>query len=120
MPVYAYRCQSCGIQFERQQKFEDKPLTRCPECRKGTVRRILQPPAIVFKGSGWYATDHRSPSGQSSFRKGEAESKKTDTTTTTTTTEKAEAKKSDSTAAAETTSTAASTKKAETSTSNKN
>jgi predicted nucleic acid-binding Zn ribbon protein len=45
------------------QKFTDKPLTRCPECRKGSVRRLLQPPAIVFKGSGWYATDHRSASG---------------------------------------------------------
>jgi putative FmdB family regulatory protein len=118
MPVYAYRCQSCGIQFERQQKFEDKPLTRCPECRKGTVRRILQPPSIVFKGSGWYATDHRSPSGQSSFRKGEAENKKTETTTTT---EKAESKKSDTTAAASdtTAATTTSTKKSETAASNK-
>jgi putative FmdB family regulatory protein len=98
MPVYAYRCQSCGVQFERQQKFSDKPLTRCPECRTGTVRRILQPPAIVFKGSGWYATDHRSPSGQSSFRKGEkaeSENKKADTTATT---EKAETKKTAATA----------------------
>jgi putative FmdB family regulatory protein len=111
MPVYAYRCQSCGIQFERQQKFDEKPLTRCPECRKGTVRRILQPPAIVFKGSGWYATDHRSPSGQTSARKAESEHKKTETSTTT---EKTESKKADTTAAS-TTSTSA---KAE-STSNK-
>ena len=118
MPVYAYRCQSCGVQFERQQKFEDKPLTRCPECRKGTVRRILQPPAIVFKGSGWYATDHRSPSGQSSFRKAEkaekaeSESKKAETTAaSTTTTEKAESKKANTAAA--------STTKTETASSNK-
>ena len=115
MPVYAYKCQSCGITFERQQKFDDKPLTRCPECRKGTVRRILQPPAIVFKGSGWYATDHRSPSGQSNTRskaeKSEGEGKKAETAATT---EKTEAKKTDSTAASS--STAA---KAETSTSNK-
>jgi putative FmdB family regulatory protein len=106
MPVYAYRCQSCGVQFERQQKFEDKPLTRCPECRKGTVRRILQPPSIVFKGSGWYATDHRSPSGQTSAR---SEAKKSETTTT----EKTESKKADSTST-ETTSTTTSSKKAET------
>ncbi len=102
MPVYAYRCQSCGITFERVQKFDDKPLTRCPECRKGTVRRILQPPAIVFKGSGWYATDHRSPSGQGSFHKSESDHKKAESTTT----EKAEGKKSE-TAAASTTSTSA-------------
>lgn len=69
MPMYAYRCQSCGIQFEKQQKFTDKALTRCPECRKGTVKRLLQPSAIVFKGSGWYATDHRSASGQSAAKK---------------------------------------------------
>lgn len=69
MPMYAYRCQSCGIQFEKHQKFTDKPLTRCPECRKGTVKRLLQPSAIVFKGSGWYATDHRSASGKSAAKK---------------------------------------------------
>jgi putative FmdB family regulatory protein len=63
MPTYTYRCQSCGVEFDRVQKFNDKPLTRCPECRKGTVRRVPQATAIVFKGSGWYATDHRSPSG---------------------------------------------------------
>jgi len=103
MPVYAYRCQSCGVVFERQQKFDEKPLTRCPECRKGTVRRILQPPAIVFKGSGWYATDHRSPSGQTSARKGEGEHKKAETAATT---EKTESKKAETTAAS-TTSTSA-------------
>ncbi len=107
MPVYAYRCQSCGIEFERAQKFDDKPLTRCPECRKGTVRRILQPPAIVFKGSGWYATDHRSPSGQGSLHKAESDHKKAESTTT----EKTESKKSE-TAAASTTSTSAKTESA--------
>jgi putative FmdB family regulatory protein len=108
MPVYAYRCQSCGVQFERQQRFDEKPLTRCPECCKGTVRRILQPPAIVFKGSGWYATDHRSPSGQSSFHKGEkteSEHKKAETAATT---EKTESKKAEASTAS-TTSTSAKT-----------
>ena len=76
MPTYTYRCQSCGVQFDKIQKFSDKPLTRCPECRTGTVRRIPQPSAIIFKGSGWYSTDHRSPSGQSSMRKADGESKK--------------------------------------------
>lgn len=63
MPTYAYQCQSCGVQFEKVQKFTDKPLTRCPECRKGRVHRVVQPAAIVFKGSGWYSTDSRSASG---------------------------------------------------------
>ncbi|MCL4560988.1 MAG: zinc ribbon domain-containing protein [Chloroflexi bacterium] len=63
MPVYSYRCESCGIQFERFQKFSDQPLTRCPECGKKTLRKVYTPVGIVFKGSGFYATDNRSPSG---------------------------------------------------------
>lgn len=64
MPIYTYRCENCGVQFERQQKFSDPSLTRCPECSKKTLRKVYQPVGIVFKGSGFYATDHRSPSGQ--------------------------------------------------------
>lgn len=65
MPIYTYRCTSCGVQFDQQQKFSDAPLTRCPECSKKTLQKVFQPVGIVFKGSGFYATDHRSPSGQS-------------------------------------------------------
>jgi putative FmdB family regulatory protein len=65
MPIYTYRCESCGVQFERQQKFSDPPLTRCPECSKKSLRKVYTPVGIVFKGSGFYATDHRSPSGNS-------------------------------------------------------
>jgi putative FmdB family regulatory protein len=64
MPIYTYRCSSCGVQFDQQQKFSDSSLTRCPECRKNTLHKVFQPVGIVFKGSGFYATDHRSPSGQ--------------------------------------------------------
>ncbi len=63
MPVYTYRCESCGVQFEQTQKFSDAPLTRCPECGKKELRKVYTPVGIVFKGSGFYATDHRSPSG---------------------------------------------------------
>ncbi len=101
MPVYAYRCQNCGVQFEVTQRFNDKPLTRCPECRKGTVRRILQPPAIVFKGSGWYATDHHSPSGQTSLHKTDGESKKTEAASE----KKGESKKAEAASTASTTTT---------------
>ena len=65
MPVYTYRCQNCGVQFEKTQKFNDLPLARCPECRRGKVTRLLQTPNIVFKGSGWYATDQRLAEGGS-------------------------------------------------------
>ena len=64
MPIYTYRCDNCGVQFERHQKFDEQPLTRCPECSKKTLQKVFQPVGIVFKGSGFYATDHRSPSGQ--------------------------------------------------------
>lgn len=67
MPVYTYRCENCGIQFEANQKFTDSPLTRCPECGKKSLRKVYQPVGIIFKGSGFYATDNRSPSGASRF-----------------------------------------------------
>ena len=66
MPVYTYRCDSCGIQFERQQSFHDAPLQICPECRKKSVKRVITPTRVIFKGSGFYATDHKSPSGDTS------------------------------------------------------
>lgn len=71
MPIYTYRCEDCGVQFERNQKFSDAPLTRCPECGKKSLRKVYLPVGIVFKGSGFYATDHRSPSGARSGAHGE-------------------------------------------------
>ncbi len=62
MPLYAYRCDNCGVEFERTQKFTDKPIKRCPECNKSAARRVIQTSGIVFKGSGWYKTDSRSSS----------------------------------------------------------
>jgi putative FmdB family regulatory protein len=64
MPIYAYQCENCGVQFEKQQSFSDQPLVRCPECGKRALKKVYQPVGIVFKGSGFYATDHHSPSGQ--------------------------------------------------------
>ena len=78
MPVYTYRCENCGVRFERLQGFNDPVLTRCPECNKKSLRKVYTPVGIVFKGSGFYATDHRSPSG-SSERSSERSSKATDT-----------------------------------------
>lgn len=74
MPVYTYRCSNCGVQFDQQQSFSDAPLVRCPECGKKTLKKVYQPVGIVFKGSGFYATDHHSPSGQS-VKKEEKEGK---------------------------------------------
>jgi putative FmdB family regulatory protein len=69
MPLYVYRCENCGVQFDQRQQFTDPPLVTCPECGDDALRKLYQPVGIVFKGSGFYATDHRSPSGKSSSAK---------------------------------------------------
>lgn len=76
MPIYTYRCENCGVQFDRKQRFDDDPLVRCPECEKDTLHKVFMPVGIVFKGSGFYATDHRSPSGQTG--RGRSENKSDD------------------------------------------
>ncbi len=75
MPIYTYRCENCGVQFDQTQKFSDPPLSKCPECGKKTLKKVYQPVGIVFKGSGFYATDHRSPSGASRFASDKKEEK---------------------------------------------
>lgn len=66
MPMYTYRCEACGVEFDHRQGFEEPMLERCPECEALALRRVYRPVGIVFKGSGFYATDHRSPSGNTS------------------------------------------------------
>lgn len=66
MPVYTYRCSSCGVQFERHQFFHDAPLKTCPECKKKSLKKVITPTKVIFKGSGFYATDHKSSSGSKS------------------------------------------------------
>ena len=57
MPTYEYACRACGHVFEIVQKMSEDPLVICPECG-GELRKVFAPPAISFKGSGFYATDH--------------------------------------------------------------
>jgi putative FmdB family regulatory protein len=78
MPVYTYRCDSCGVQFERHQSFHDAPLTTCPECRKKSLKKVITPTRIIFKGSGFYATDHRSPSGSKSSAESDSSESKSE------------------------------------------
>jgi putative FmdB family regulatory protein len=77
MPIYEYRCHSCGKKFEALQKFSDEPLTVHPECGGGPVDRLLSAPALQFKGSGWYVNDY-AKGGSSSSKPGET---KNDATT---------------------------------------
>jgi putative FmdB family regulatory protein len=64
MPTYTYQCENCHYQFEIFQHFSEESLDICPNCSQTTLRKVYSPVGIVFKGSGFYATDHRSPSGQ--------------------------------------------------------
>ena len=59
MPIYDYRCNSCGNRFDLRQSFSDEPGAKCAQCG-GSATRVLHPVGIVFKGSGWHATDYRS------------------------------------------------------------
>ena len=58
MPTYQYRCTACQNELEAFQKFTDDPLTTCEECG-GSLRKLYNAVGIVFKGSGFYATDSR-------------------------------------------------------------
>lgn len=78
MPTYTYHCENCGIRFDQYQKFSEDPLVTCPECGEPALHKVYQPVGIVFKGKGFYATDNRSPSGQS-FGSDKADSGKKET-----------------------------------------
>lgn len=80
MPVYTYRCEACGVQFERHQSFTDAPLKTCPECRKKALKKVITPTKIIFKGSGFYATDHKSPSGGESSSAKKSDKKEKEST----------------------------------------
>lgn len=62
MPTYEYRCGACGHEFDVFQKMTDDPVRTCPECGEDEAERLISRGAgIVFKGSGFYATDYRAP-----------------------------------------------------------
>lgn len=63
MPTYEYSCGKCGYEFERLQSFTARTLRKCPKCGKPALRRLIGTGAgVIFKGSGFYATDYRSES----------------------------------------------------------
>lgn len=59
MPIFAYRCDSCGFEKDVLQKRSDQPLTECPSCGQQSFNKRLTAPAFQLKGSGWYVTDFR-------------------------------------------------------------
>lgn len=66
MPIYAYRCETCGFAKDVLQKMSDDPLSQCPECGKDTFRKQVTAAGFQLKGSGWYVTDFRGGSGGAS------------------------------------------------------
>jgi putative FmdB family regulatory protein len=71
MPTYQYRCADCGDDLEAVQRFTDDALTECPTCG-GSLRKRFSAVGIVFKGSGFYATDNRTKGARSASATKEA------------------------------------------------
>lgn len=59
MPIYEYRCQSCGHELEKLQKLSDPPLVDCPDCQKPELKKQISAAGFRLKGSGWYETDFK-------------------------------------------------------------
>ncbi len=59
MPIYEYRCESCGHEMDALQKVSDAPLVDCPECGQPALKKLISAAAFRLKGSGWYETDFK-------------------------------------------------------------
>jgi putative FmdB family regulatory protein len=99
MPTYEYRCRDCGHTFEVVQKMTDEPLAVCPDCG-GELRKVFAVPAIAFKGSGFYATDHGKKAKRPSETPEKGESKDTKKESGSSDTKAGTAKKKESTGSA--------------------
>ncbi len=75
MPIYEYECGKCNRRFELKQGFHDKSEAECPYCKE-IARRVFHPSPIIFKGSGFYVTDHRPSRKDSEKSQGESETRK--------------------------------------------
>lgn len=64
MPTYEYECPKCASRFDQRRSFTDESPVKCPKC-KVQSRRVFSPVPIIFKGSGFYVTDHKGNHGHS-------------------------------------------------------
>ena len=78
MPIYAYKCESCGHAKDVLQKISDAPLTVCPSCGSETFSKQLTAAGFQLKGSGWYATDFKGSAGGASTTAAASTSASTD------------------------------------------
>ena len=75
MPIYAYKCESCGLSKDVLQKMSDAPLVDCPHCGAASFKKQLTAAGFQLKGSGWYVTDFRDGKGGSDKAKDGEKSK---------------------------------------------
>jgi len=102
VPTYEYQCKRCEAVYDLQESFSAPTTHRCKECKRGTAKRVLHAPRILFKGSGFYVTD--SKNRDSAVSESDSNSKKSEPKTET----KTESKSSDSASSSDSTATAAS------------
>ena len=74
MPIYAYKCDSCGFAKDVLQKLSDAPLTECPSCGASAFKKQLTAAGFQLKGSGWYATDFKDGGKKAAPASGEGKS----------------------------------------------
>ena len=72
MPIYAYKCESCGHSKDVLQKMSDAPLTQCPACGKDSFAKQVTAAGFQLKGSGWYATDFKGGAAPAAAPAGDA------------------------------------------------
>ena len=83
MPIYAYKCESCGFAKDVLQRISDQPLTVCPACASESYRKQVTAAGFQLKGSGWYATDFKGSGAPAAAKDGEAAPSKPDGAATT-------------------------------------
>lgn len=82
MPIYEYRCKSCGHELEKLQRMSDPALTHCPTCNQSELTRLVSAAGFRLKGSGWYETDFKKGSKKNLHDSGDSKerSSKSDAT----------------------------------------
>lgn len=82
MPTYSYACKSCDHAFDIRQSFTDDALTKCPKCGQPTLRKVLHPVGITFKGSGFYRNDSKASAASGGKKESNGSSAGSESTST--------------------------------------
>ncbi|MCU7906310.1 MAG: zinc ribbon domain-containing protein [Candidatus Thiodiazotropha sp. (ex Epidulcina cf. delphinae)] len=75
MPIYEYRCEACDHELEALQKMSDPALSKCPECKKDSLKKLISAAGFRLKGNGWYETDFKGGNKDKVKESGKSESK---------------------------------------------